>query len=73
MSSKLGVSIQVLALGVDCQAGLSLKRQSLPWPQKAPTEPPQGTAETLSQDGGASRKMYVRKRRTMKTEGKNTV
>lgn len=49
------------------------KRQSLPWPQQAPTEPPPGRAETPSQDGGASRKMYVRKGKTMRTEGKNTV
>lgn len=45
------------------------KRQNLPWPQQAPTEPPQGRAGTLSQDGGASRKMYVRKGKTMRAEG----
>lgn len=42
------------------------KRQSLPWPQQAPTEPPQGGAGTLSHDGGTSRTMYVRKGKTMR-------
>ena len=48
------------------QGGLCEERPGLPsarhrWFQLAPTNPPQGTAEPLSQDGGASGKTYLRK------------
>lgn len=46
MPSELDVGIQVLALGLANWKGWPLwKRQSLSWPQQAPTEPPQGRAE----------------------------
>lgn len=33
--------------------------------QTAPTDPPQGTAELLSQAGGTSEKMYLRRRKVL--------
>lgn len=38
--------------------------------QLAPPDPPQGAAETLSQNGGASGKMCLRKGRRVRTEEK---
>lgn len=65
LESVWGVRSKVLAEG-GCKGGLCEERPELlysghSWYQPAPADPPQGTAESLSQDGASSGKMYFRK------------
>jgi len=64
--SLFGLQGNTLVAGVDCKGGFYEERSGIPCAghtqfQLAPVEPPQGTAEPLSQDGAASRKSYIRK------------
>ena len=65
----MGVGFKVLGAGRAAGVASVKRGQGLPyarhnWFQPAPTDPPQGTAEPLSQDGGALEKAYLRKDNT---------
>lgn len=63
--SVLGLQGNILVAGLDYKGGLCEERLGLPFArrrqsQRAPLDPPQSTAELLSQGGAASRKIYLR-------------
>lgn len=70
MLSILGVGVQVLAAGAAGEASEEELGAAPCWRQLAPTDPPQGMAETLSQAGSAAEKMYLRKGKTARNEEK---